>query len=114
MLDILPVRSPASGIKVLQMDLYDLKDHTKRYNTVLFMEAIEHVQKPDLAVELCYHTLSPGGILLFTTPWVSTWDKEADHVWRFDQPGVQELLTPYTSLIWSDDIFVYAVIEGPE
>lgn len=114
MLDILPVRPPAPGIEVLQMDLYDLKSHTEQYNTVLLMEAIEHVQKPDLAVALCLRVLSPGGVLLITTPWIPTWDREADHIWRFDQAGIEELLEPYSTRIWSDDTFVYAVVEKPE
>ena len=114
MLDILPVKPPAPGIEVLQMDLYDLKTHDGQYDTVLFMEVIEHVLEPALAVALCYQATAPGGVVLITTPWVDTWDKETDHVWRFDQTALAELLAPYESLVWSDETFVYAVLEKPE
>ena len=110
MLDILPVEPPDPGIEVLQMDLYDLSGHAGRYDTVLLMEAIEHVQRPGLAIELCYRILSPGGVLLITTPWVPDWDSEQDHVWRFDLEGVDKMLVQYDRRVWTDSIFVYAVV----
>jgi 2-polyprenyl-3-methyl-5-hydroxy-6-metoxy-1,4-benzoquinol methylase len=115
MLDILPiVPTPDLGIRTLQMDLYDLKSHEERYDTVLFMEVIEHVQEPFRAVALCYRVTAPGGVVLITTPWVDTWDREADHVWRFDQDGLVELLAIYEGFVWADETFVYAVLEKPE
>ena len=115
MLDILPIEPPPPvGIRVLQMDLFGLISHEEQYNTVLFMEAIEHVEDASLAVALCYQVVAPGGVLLITTPWVDTWDKERDHVWRFDQDGLAKLLTLYKSSVWSDETFVYAVLEKPE
>lgn len=113
MLDILPIKPPAQGIKALQMNLYDLKEHTEQYDTVLFMEAIEHVQEPEIALALCYRVIALDGVLLITTPWVADWDKEVDHVWRFNQTAIEELLVSYEARVWSDDTFVYAVIEKP-
>lgn len=113
MLDILPVEPPAPGIEVLQMDLHDLERHTGRYDTVVFMEIIEHVPDPELAVALCYHVTAPGGVLLITTPWVTKFDYLRDHLWRFDQAGVEELLAPYGARAWSGNECVYAVVEKP-
>jgi len=114
MLDILPAKPPSPDIEVLQMDLYNLDGSTKRYDTILFMEIIEHIQDPGRAIKLCHCLLAPDGVLLITTPWVTTWDKEADHIWRFDQAGIEEMLTQYDARIWSDDTFVYAVVGKTE
>lgn len=111
MLDILPASSPAPGIEVIQMDLHDLQSHDRQYDTVVFMEAIEHVQDPEVAICLCYGTVAPGGVLLITTPWVADWDGETDHVWRFSLTAIEELLALYNARVWSDDVFVYAVVE---
>lgn len=112
MLDILPIARPIPGIEFVRMDLHDMA-YDQEYDTVLFMETIEHMSAPAVAVQLCYRAVAPGGVLLITTPWVTTWDKEEDHVWRFDEAGMEELLEPYPSRVWCDDRFVYAVVERP-
>jgi len=90
MLDIVPIARPIPGIEFVQMDLFDMT-YNQEFDTVLFMEAIEHVLEPANAVALCYRALKPGGVLLVTTPWIDKWDKEEDHVWRFDETGILEL-----------------------
>ncbi len=112
MLDIMPIARPIPGIEFVQMDLHDMT-YDREFDTVLFMEIIEHVLDPGDAVALCYRALKPGGVLLVTTPWIDKWDGEQDHVWRFDEAGILELLKPYHSRVWADHQFVYAVVERP-
>ena len=114
MLDILPIEPPPPvAIQTLQIDLFDLREHEERYDTVLFMEVVEHIEDPELAIALCYRVTAPGGVVLITTPWVDKWDKLADHIWRFDQSGIEELLEPYSARVWSGEMCVYAVVEKP-
>ena len=110
MLDILPIGRPIPGIEFVQMDLLNMT-YDQEFDTILLMEIIEHLLDPASAVALCYRALKPGGVLLITTPWIDRWDGEQDHVWRFDERGVKELLEPYRGVVWIDDIFVYGVVE---
>lgn len=108
MLDILPVTPPHPDIKFIQGDAY--KPLTDTYNTILLMEVIEHLKEPQRVIVNCMNALRRRGVLLITTPHIGDWDYVDDHVWRFDEHDVQELLTGYNHEVFADDIFVYAVV----
>lgn len=111
MLDILPAEVPDPEIAFVQGNLYELED-TPKWDTIMLMEVIEHLESPELVIARCYDALKPGGRILITTPWVGDWDYVRDHVWRFDLDGVAELLKPYQNTqVFQDPTFVYGVIE---
>lgn len=117
LLDILPVVPPSEGIGVITASVYELRA-TAEYDTILFMEILEHLEDPLAALIVCTLALNPGGVLLITTPHVDTWDNAPDHVWRFDKEGLEGLLGtlilhvgPFgEAKCWQDETFVYAVL----
>lgn len=109
MLDILPAEPPHKDIKFILGSVYDLPD-TPKWDTILLMEIIEHLEYPENVISRCWDALKPGGRILITTPWVSFWDYVEDHVWRFDQAGVDDLLAEYPTYTETDNIFVYAIV----
>lgn len=109
MMDVLPVAPPEEGIVVRQASVHDLEEKDL-YDTVLVMEVIEHLIEPEDAIARCHDALKPGGRLLITTPHVPDWDSAPDHVWRFDEESVVDLLEPYCAEVWQDATFVYAVV----
>jgi len=111
-LDILATPNLPPEITFRQASAYDIED-VEAFDTVLLMEIIEHLDNPFEVVTRCYRALKPGGVILITTPHVDTWDYVRDHVWRFGPLGVEHLLKDYRPRVWTDDIFVYAVVEKP-
>lgn len=109
MMDVLPVTAPEEGITVRQASVLELEEEGL-YDTVLLMEVIEHLIEPEDAIARSYDALKPGGRLLITTPHVPDWDSAPDHVWRFDEESVVDLLEPYCAEVWQDATFVYAVV----
>lgn len=100
-------------IKFIRMNVLAMS-WVNKYDTVLLMEVIEHIVKTDLLLYLCLNTLAPKGKLLITTPWVSDWDSEPDHVWRFDKESLKEMLEKQRMArnisVYTDETFVYAVV----
>lgn len=96
------------------MDVYALhKDYgIAPYDTILFMEIIEHLEHPDIALETLDSLLAWNGKILITTPHIPNWDNEQDHIWRFDEDSLRDVLKPYTYHMHKDDTFLYAVIHN--
>ena len=99
------------GIDFQQVSIEDYNPMMK-FDTVVFMEVIEHLEKPEQALEKLYGLLENKGVLLVTTPYVSDWDWEEDHIWRWTLEEFQDMLNSVTkySVAWSDDIFLYGVM----
>ena len=88
----------------------------KRLKTLLLAQyqfrVSEHLEEPSAAIEKMYNLLARDGRLLITTPHVPDWDWEEDHLWRWTHQEFRDMILDIstTSLIWSDDIFMYAVM----
>lgn len=114
LMDIFPVEPPAPGIEVVTLDA-DKMDYEQAFDTILFMELIEHLETPIHTLLRCIRALKPGGRILITTPYVDTWDDEPDHLWRFDMESLGKMLLLLPEVrrldLQIDDTFVYAVVE---
>lgn len=101
------------NIKFIKMDAMKMM-WLNKYDTILLMEILEHVVKPDTLIFLCLKALAPKGKLLITTPWIGDWDAEPDHVWRFDKDSMLEMLKKQRLArkieVTTDETFVYAVV----
>jgi 2-polyprenyl-3-methyl-5-hydroxy-6-metoxy-1,4-benzoquinol methylase len=111
MTDILPV-TPLEGIPFVQCRIEELlvEFDQYRFDVILLMEVIEHLEDPRAAIETCMKLLMPNGRLLITTPWVDTWDNAQDHIWRFDIVDIVTMCGEHVKAC-ADDLFIYAVVK---
>jgi 2-polyprenyl-3-methyl-5-hydroxy-6-metoxy-1,4-benzoquinol methylase/O-antigen/teichoic acid export membrane protein len=63
--------------------------HTRRYDTILAFELIEHLGNPLNCLNLLLRLLAPGGVLLLTTPNRDYYRKDA--VWHTELPPVHTI-----------------------
>lgn len=59
---------------------------------VILGEVLEHVERPELLLAAAYGALRPGGGLVVSTPLAEADGVNPEHLWRWDQAGVLELL----------------------
>jgi len=78
------------GVDV-QLNVLDLK-MTLGWNTIVCCETLEHVTRPQEAIERMYDALNRGGLFIGTTAFVfPVHDHPADY-WRFTPDGLRLLL----------------------
>jgi len=88
--------------EILSIDLVD-KDFTKKYkhlfetfDTVVFLNVLEHIDSDELAIENCKLFLKPKGCLVILVPaypfLFSEMDKELKHFRRYTSKKLSELL----------------------
>ena len=85
---------------------------TFRFDSIFLMEIIEHLKDPDAVIKKLFGLLKPKGRMIITTPWVDTWDWEADHLWRWpDLTSFNKMFREYEfALTHMDDTFLYGVL----
>lgn len=62
------------------------------YDTVLCLEVLEHVPRPDRAVRELARVLRPGGRLILSVPHLSRLHEEPNDFYRYTRYGVERLL----------------------
>ena len=60
-------RQKEKGLIVDKKDLYDIDD-SERYDIVLMMDVLEHLEKPEEALKKIYNILTPQGFLYINIP----------------------------------------------
>lgn len=106
-----------SGLKKRRSNIEDfiLEDMTKssltdeKFNLVVSVEVIEHVEEDEKFVSEIARVLKPNGIFLLTTPngdWVE--NKNPDHKRHYHKEQLQKLLEKYFSDVQID----YAIMGG--
>ena len=56
------------GLDVQRRSIYEFEPPAAAYDAVAFLEVIEHLERPVEALRRIHRMLSPGGLLLLTTP----------------------------------------------
>lgn len=56
------------GLTVREASLYDAEPGDGRFDAIVFLEVIEHLEDPPAALARLYRWLRPGGLLLLSTP----------------------------------------------
>lgn len=82
-----------------------------RYDTIFFMEVVEHLEDPIAAVDKLLELLVDSGRILITTPHIGDWDWEEDHIWRW--PTVNDFTNDFSKfnpIVFQDKTFIYAVV----
>src|SRR5690349_8467895 len=91
------------GINILTIDLVD-EDFQKKYaplfqtfDTVVFLNVLEHINNEEEAIENCRQFLKPGGSLIILVPayrfLFSKMDKELHHYRRYTAKGLSEVVS---------------------
>jgi SAM-dependent methyltransferase len=62
------------------------------YDCFLFMQTLQFLPHPEVALANAWSALRPGGTLLLTVPAVSKVERELPDFWRFTPAGLRELL----------------------
>jgi len=65
---------------------------SKRYDSVMSLEVLEHVPRPDLAAAELFRVLKPGGVLVCSVPHLSRLHEEPNDYHRFTAYGLRHLL----------------------
>lgn len=63
-----------------------------RYDSVVSLEVLEHVPRPDLAAAELFRVLKPGGVLVCSVPHLSRLHEEPHDYHRFTTYGLRHLL----------------------
>ncbi|WP_371784576.1 class I SAM-dependent methyltransferase [Streptosporangium subroseum] len=85
------------GLKAIHADARDLPLPDMRFDLVLALDVLEHIEEDDRAVREIVRVLRPGGTALITVPcdmalW-SAHDLACGHVRRYTRDGLSTLLT---------------------
>jgi len=91
------------GINIVSIDLID-EDFQKKYNrffqtfdTVIFLNVLEHINNEDEAIENCRQFLKPGGALVILVPaysfLFSKMDKELHHYRRYTAKTLSKVVS---------------------
>ena len=60
-------------------------------NVIIALEVFEHVPNPFTAINECFDSLSSGGVLIFSTPWIIPVHDAPQDFWRFTPEALRKL-----------------------
>jgi len=107
----MPKYLEGTGVNYEKIAVEEYKTSLK-FNTIILMEIIEHLKDPEAVIKKLFGYLLPKGRMIITTPWIDTWDWEADHLWRWpDLASFNKMFKDYEfALTHMDDTFLYGVL----
>jgi len=109
-LDIDPGRGPDVVGDVAEHDFGD-----QRFDAVVMCEVLEHVREPGRAIANVHRALSPGGVLILSTPFIFPLHDQPHDYYRFTRHGLEWLLRDFSEVAiaprntWAEAINVLAV-----
>jgi len=75
--------------KVMDISRLDIKDTT--IDTIFLLEVLEHVQKPQAAIDECFRVLRENGRVILSTPFVFGIHDEPSDFFRYTRYGLMNL-----------------------
>lgn len=79
-------------------DVCDMPFPDNHFDSVFLIEVLEHVHNPHKAVSEIYRVLKPGGILVFSVPFIFPIHDRPHDYFRYTKYGLQLLLRDYERL----------------
>jgi SAM-dependent methyltransferase len=89
-IDIDKKRSPDIVMSATEMSFED-----KKFDLVLILEVLEHIDEPQRAVEQIYRVLKPGGKVICSTPFVFGIHDGPSDFYRFTRFGLQNIFSMF-------------------
>lgn len=91
-------------------EIFKKKENT--YNTIIYLDVLEHIKHDKLEIENAFHSLKPGGKLVLNVPafqhLFSNFDKDVNHYRRYNKKEifslVQDLNYSYCVMKYYDSI----------
>ena len=81
-------------IKFVQADIEELND-TGRFDTIVSLETIEHLQEPAEIIKKYYESLLPNGRMVVSAPITPSMDANPFHLNDFTKSSFKKLFVPY-------------------
>ena len=88
------------------------KEHKNYYDTILYLDVLEHIEDDEKEIQIAYESLREGGTLIINVPafqhLYSKFDKDIDHFRRYSKNTLKSLTTKISfrksTLIYYDSI----------
>lgn len=71
---------------------YDLPLADASVDTALCTAVLEHLEEPQAAIDACWRSLRPGGVAIFTAPFIWHIHEEPRDFFRFSRYGLEYML----------------------
>lgn len=94
-----------------EYDICNLNNLDSNWDFILADQVLEHVRQPWIAVEEVRKHLRPGGVAVFTTPFLYRLHPDPQDYWRFTPEGMKVLCASYAEVVtgqWGNEAIVSA------
>jgi len=109
-----------TSTKFPEIDSEDLPYKDNTYDCVLMFQVLEHTKRPWLCVEETYRVLKPGGIAIFSAPFIYQVHDWPGDYFRFTIDGLISMSESagYSKTLWThkagNDLMIKHMIDKPE
>jgi len=103
-----------------EIDCEDLPYEDNTYDCVVMFQVLEHTKRPWLCVEETYRVLKPGGIAIFSAPFIYQVHDWPGDYFRFTIDGLISMAESagYNERVWThkagNDLMIKHMIDNPD
>jgi|GEM_PF-556609 len=90
---------PKQGVTDVVGDAHRLPFHNGVFDCVLASEVVEHLHHPEQFVDEVFRTLSPGGMLVLTVPFMFHRHADPYDFWRPTPDALQNMVTSFSNVL---------------
>jgi len=94
--DVVSIDIDAGRAPDIVGDICEFDFGERRFDAVVMAEVLEHVRRPESAIDNVHRSLKPGGCLILTTPFVFPLHDRPHDYYRFTRHGLEWLLRDFS------------------